>query len=85
MKTVQMHLHHVVNCLVGPTGQGFDASVGNPCKDQGNGAIPDTTDAAKKTMLNQALAKANAGLKLTDMAGAQKDAGEVQAMLTPKM
>jgi hypothetical protein len=80
-----MHLHHVVNCLVGPNGQGFDAGAGNPCKDQGNGAIPDTSDAAKKTMLNQALAKANAGLKLEDMAAAQKDATEVQAMLTPKM
>ena len=85
MKLVQMHLHHVVNCLVGPNGQGFDASAGNPCKDQGNGAIPDTTDAAKKTMLNQALGKANAGLKLEDMAAAQKDATEVQAILTPKM
>jgi hypothetical protein len=85
MKMVQMHLHHVVNCLVGPSGQGFDISFGNPCKDQGNGAIPDTAEAAKKTMLNQALAKANAGLKLTDMAGAQKDAGDVQAMLSPKM
>ena len=30
MKTTQMHLHHVVNCLVGPQGEGFDASLREP-------------------------------------------------------
>jgi hypothetical protein len=81
MQTTQMHLHHVVNCLVGSKGEGFDTGVANPCKDQGNGAIPDTKDAAKLTMLRQALAKANAGLKETDMAAAQKDATAAQDMI----
>jgi hypothetical protein len=84
MKATQMHLHHVINCLVGPKGQGFDSKELNPCKDQGNGVIPDTTDITQKALLNQALAKANAGLKETDMAAAQKDATEAQAMLSPK-
>src|SRR5262252_8785283 len=44
MKATQMHLHHVVNCLVGSGGQGYDANEANPCKDQGAGAIPDTKD-----------------------------------------
>ena len=30
IKTTQMHLHHVVNCLVGPQGEGFDASFATP-------------------------------------------------------
>ena|SRR5579862_4463023 len=81
MPTTQMHLHHVVNCLVGPKGEGFDPGVANPCKDQGNGAIPDTKDAAKLAMLRQGLAKANAGLKETDMAAAQKDATAAQDMI----
>ncbi len=85
MKMVQMLLHHVVNCLVGPSGQGFDAGAGNPCRDQGNGAIADTTDTAKKAALDQALAKANAGLKQTDMAAAKEDATAVQALLKPAM
>ena len=38
---VHMHLHHVLNCLVGPSGPGFDAAPGNPCAKAGNGAIPD--------------------------------------------
>jgi hypothetical protein len=39
---VRRHLHHVLNCLVGPDGQGFDAAAGNPCGAAG-GAIPQTT------------------------------------------
>ena len=79
MKDTQMHLHHVVNCLVGPKGKGFDATPGNPCKDQGNGAITDTKDSKQKKALQAALAKANAGLKAKDMTAAQKDATDAQA------
>ncbi|HXR87478.1 MAG TPA: hypothetical protein VN728_10920 [Stellaceae bacterium] len=84
MKMTQTHLQHVVNCLVGPKGKGFDAAPGNPCKDQGNGAIADTKDKKQKATLNQALAKARSGLKAKDMAAAQKDATQIQTMLTPK-
>ena len=84
MKMTQTHLQHVVNCLVGPQGKGFDATPGNPCKDQGNGAIPDTKDKKQKASLNQALAKARAGLKAKDMAAAQKAATDAQGLLTPK-
>jgi hypothetical protein len=84
MKMTQMHLHHVVNCLVGPKGKGFDTTNANPCKDQGNGAIPDTKDSVQKKALQAALVKANAGLKAKDMAAAQKDATDAQALLTPK-
>ncbi len=38
---VHLHLHHVLNCMVGPQDKMFDAAAGNPCKDQGNGALPD--------------------------------------------
>jgi len=41
IEQVHMHLHHTVNCLVGPAGQGFDAKEANPCQKLGNGAIPD--------------------------------------------
>src|ERR1700758_3728113 len=85
MKTIQMHLHHVVNCLGGPRDTNFDAAAGNPCKDQGNGAIPDTTEADKKAPLQQAMQQALAGLKETDMAAAQRDATAVQGMLKPSM
>lgn len=38
---VHLHLHHVLNCMVGPKDKLFDAAAGNPCKDQGTGAVPE--------------------------------------------
>ena len=67
-----MHLHHTVNCLVGPKGHGFDAKEANPCQKLGRGAIPDTTDSATKVKLTAALAKAQTGLKSDDLAATKK-------------
>lgn len=41
MKEVALHLHHALNCLVGPQDKRFDAAAGNPCQGQGNGYLPD--------------------------------------------
>jgi len=78
---VHTHLHHVVNCLVGPKGTGFDAKAANPCDKLGDGAIPDASDAHMKDMLGDALKSANMGLTSNDLAAAQKDAMDVQAAL----
>ena len=78
---VHAHLHHAVNCLVGPGGPGFDAKELNPCANTGGGAIPDSTSASTKQTLEAALAKANSGIAATDMATAQKDAASTAAML----
>jgi hypothetical protein len=85
MKAVRMHLHHTINCLVGPGGAGFDANEANPCKGQGGGVIPDTRDGAKLAMLRQALAKANSGLAAADMTAAQQDARAAQTLIKHAM
>jgi hypothetical protein len=77
----QMHLHHTLNCLVGPGGQGFDAKNLNPCANSGAGAIPDTADAAKKASLQAAATIVRSGLAATDKATAQKDATEAATAL----
>ena len=82
---VHMHLHHTINCLVGPTGTGYDANEMNPCKDLGDGAIKDTMDATKQQMLNAAVTKAEAGLATDDLPTATMDASAVQAMLKNAM
>jgi hypothetical protein len=41
MKEITLHLHHALNCLVGPQDKLFDAAAGNPCQGQGNGYLPD--------------------------------------------
>ena len=81
IEQVHMHLHHTVNCLVGPNGQGFDAKEANPCQKLGSGAIPDNTDQALKGKLTAALARAEAGLKSDDLAAAKTAATEAQAAL----
>lgn len=81
LDAVRMHLHHTVNCLVGPNGAGYDAKEMNPCTHSGNGAIPDTKDAVKKKLLEGALAKAQSGLIAADLASATKAASEAAANL----
>jgi hypothetical protein len=68
------HLQHAINCLVGPNGKGFDAAAGNPCGKAGNGAIPDSTDAAQKAKLTSIVASAESGVGNADLAASQKAA-----------
>ena len=77
---VHMHLHHVLNCLVGPGGNGFDAGQANPCMGSGP-AIPQTADAAMKTKLEGAATQARGGIANADVAAAKKTASDIQAML----
>jgi ankyrin repeat protein len=76
---VRMHMHHAINCLVGPTGAGFDAGNANPCAKDGMGAIPDVTDAAQKKKLQDAADQLKAGLALTDIVAAGKVATAASA------
>jgi hypothetical protein len=79
--TVHMHLHHTLNCLVGPGGTGFDPTQMNPCANSGNGAIPDSSDAAKKAALQNAANEAQTGLAETNLVKAQNDASNTAALL----
>ena len=78
LKMAHMHLHHVVNCLVGPSGKSFDSKAGNPCDGMGQGAIIDSkNDAATSARLNAALSDAEQGLKTTSVESAHADAKKV--------
>ena len=76
-----MHLHHAVNCLVGPSGSGFDSTNMNPCAKSGNGAIPDETDTAIKAKLESAVTTAEAGIAASDEATAKMDATNAADLL----
>ena len=67
---VRRHLHHVLNCLVGPGGEGFDAAPGNP--GLAGGAIPQTTDAAMKAKLEKAAVDVRKGIASEDLAVAKE-------------
>ena len=77
---LQKHLHHVINCLVGPKDAAFDAAPGNPCKDQGMGAIPDSSAAGQKS-LEAAVKMAKDNLGQMDLAKAKEQATALQAAL----
>jgi hypothetical protein len=78
LEDVHMHLHHVINCLVGPSGDGYDSTAENPCKGQGTGAINDVDNKSKqRKKLDEAVKDANKGLKDNDLKKAQKEAKEV--------
>ena len=78
---VHTHLHHALNCLVGPGGNGFDAKELNPCGHSGAGAIPDSTDAMMKKALENAADTARAGIAATDIAAAKADATKANAQI----
>lgn len=83
-KTIEeahMHLHHAVNCIVGPKGAGFDATQINPCAGRGNGAMPDSTDAGVKQKLQAAADEAQKGLATNDLKAAQAAAAQTVSML----
>lgn len=76
------HLHHVINCLVGPNGDSFDAAAGNPCKGMGNGAIADASgNTALESKLKNALGHAQAGVQADQLGAVHKHASEAVASL----
>lgn len=81
---VHTHLHHTLNCLVGPDGDDFDSDEMNPCGDMGKGAIPDAKDDNMKEKLEGAVDKANSGLDTDDYDEAKKAAMSTQKMLKTK-
>jgi hypothetical protein len=78
---VHMHLHHALNCVVGPAGDGFDAKQMNPCAQSGNGALTDETDAAKKAKLMTAKTQLQNGIAATDLKAAQAAATAAQTTI----
>lgn len=78
---VHLHLHHVINCLVGKDGDGYDATAGDPCQGMGNGAINDAEDNDLKASLQDVLSEAKKGLSDDDADSARNTASDVHDML----
>jgi hypothetical protein len=82
LKMAHAHLQHVVNCLVGPSGDGYDAQQADPCKGMGQGAMVDAKgDAAQESRLQAALTQAQQGVKASTVDQAHTDAQEVMTSL----
>ena len=82
VEVATMHLHHVINCLVGAHGAGFDAAAGNPCKSMGDGALGDSPKGSElHSKALRALAIARRGIAEKDLAAMHKAASEVVGTL----
>lgn len=81
LKDVQMHLHHVLNCLEGKSGKDYNDSFGDPC--HGQGALETLKKgAANRTRADNAIALAQVGVKLQDEKPASLVAQAVYAILS---
>lgn len=80
-KTLHFHIQHTINCLEGKAGADFNAGPGNPCDEQGNGAIPDSAPTAQKP-LKEAVAKAKQALAEQDFEKGKAYAAETQIILS---
>lgn len=74
------HLHHVVNCLVGPEASAFSAKSGNPCKGMGKGALDDAS-AAQQKALQQVLTTAEKGTESASLEVSHQLAGKAVSQL----
>ncbi|MGC8535785.1 MAG: hypothetical protein ACP5QR_09680 [Rhizomicrobium sp.] len=81
LKMVHTHMHHALNCLVGPKGKGFDSAAFDPCKNEGDGAINDATNAAMKQRLEDVAQLLQKGLSDKNLHSAQAIAAKAEADL----
>ncbi|MGN6604131.1 MAG: hypothetical protein ACTHK8_16865 [Ginsengibacter sp.] len=81
VKEIQMHLHHVLNCLEGKSGKDYNASFGDPCN--GQGALATLKNGTgDKTRADNAIALARVGVNLQDEKPARLVAQAVHAILS---
>lgn len=85
LKMAHAHLQHAINCLAGPSGEGYDAKAANPCQGMGQGAIADARgDAAREAQLQMAVDLARHGVRATTLDAAHEDAQKVMSSLQAK-
>lgn len=79
------HLGHVLNCIAGEGGEGFDGSWGHPCGNQGAGLLNDIAEHPSAddlvVVLRAAHALAMAGVEEGSVASVQAAAAGVRALL----
>jgi hypothetical protein len=81
------HLQHVLNCLVGPGGDGYDITPPNmdPCANAGKGALNDAVNPAQKAKIANAIGLVKAAMKLTDGEQIQVAATELAGRRQPAL
>lgn len=80
------HLGHVLNCLAGEGGEGFDSAWGHPCAGQGDGILADVSTHPQHDavilLVRSAHALAMEGVESGTLEGVRAAAAGVRALLT---
>jgi hypothetical protein len=83
--SAQQHLGHVLNCIAGEGGEGFDGSWGHPCGGQGAGILSDVEAHAESEaamlLVRSAHALAMEGVQAESLAEVRAAAAGVRALL----
>jgi len=79
-----IRLQYVLNCLVGPGGEGFNATPPNqnPCADAGKGAVHDATNEAQKKQIVEIIAATKKAMTITETEAMQEAATNLADMLS---
>jgi hypothetical protein len=79
------HLGHVLNCIAGEDGEGFDGAWGHPCDGQGGGIMADVAahprSADVMALVEAAHALAMEGIQAESLGAVQAAAAGVRALL----
>lgn len=82
---VHLHLHHVLNCVLGPHSKQYSAAAEKlsayKCVGLGDGALPDSRDPAVRRDLQQVAKHADGGIQATQFNAAHEAAVVVLAEL----
>ncbi len=85
-ESARRHLGHVLNCIVGEDGEGFDAGWGHPCDGLGQGIVVDAEahpDHADLTAVLRAVETlAREGVEAETVGGVRAAAAGVHALLS---
>lgn len=74
------HLHHVINCLEGPTGPDYNAKAEDPCAHMGRGALNDVqADSDEHRLLSEALDTAKNALTLTTVRDINEQGKQIES------
>ena len=78
-----IRLQYVLNCLVGPGGEGFNITPPNqnPCADAGKGAIHDAVNPAQKKLIEEAIAYTRKSMTITTTEEMQEAATNLADLL----
>jgi|YelNatPaOPRAMG01_1025707.scaffolds.fasta_scaffold11038_3 hypothetical protein len=80
LMAIQMHLHHVLNCLEGSKGKDFDLAAGNPCN--GKGALANLRKGSADWVRSiHSIALARVGVQVHDKKAAHYIAEAVLSIL----